>query len=361
MDVPSFYACYLLKSLSFPKSVYIGSTPNPIRRLRQHNGLISSGASKTSKRRPWDMTMIVYGFPSKLAALQFEWAWQHPHKTLRLPSETRSIIRGSKSARKRASSPRFDLKKSAQNVFAMLTSDAWSGWPLKMKIFSQEVWIIWKQILDKASGGLPAHITLELDPRKRTVETKEGSPAHEIPLRPGKIREKTPLPGSPVSKTKRLIYKPDEFGGVQGIDLLATKFTTDHLEKAEKIFDNGIEGKICSICLKPFSAKLLQTLTSPHENIILCTSGPCTHLAHVRCLAAIFLDKSKSLLPIIGFCPGCSSSLSWIDLIRGVGIRAKASMKTKAWKIDNDLDLVLDAMDEDEDIGSSGDTSSSTG
>jgi hypothetical protein len=48
--------------------------------IMQHNGTMSGGSVNTSKNRPWDMVVVVYGFPSKCAALQFEWACTDQYK-----------------------------------------------------------------------------------------------------------------------------------------------------------------------------------------------------------------------------------------------------------------------------------------
>ncbi|XP_044484263.1 uncharacterized protein LOC123210117 [Mangifera indica] len=79
-----FFACYLLTSLSprYKGHTYIGFTVNPRRRIRQHNGEITCGAFRTKRRRPWEMVLCIYGFPTNVSALQFEWAWQHPAESL---------------------------------------------------------------------------------------------------------------------------------------------------------------------------------------------------------------------------------------------------------------------------------------
>ncbi|OAF67266.1 hypothetical protein A3Q56_05013 [Intoshia linei] len=85
-DIKNFNGCYLLYSLNekYLGKTYIGYTVNPYRRVRQHNRLIKGGASKTLRAGPWDMILIIYGFPNNVSALRFEWAWQNPKKSRRL-------------------------------------------------------------------------------------------------------------------------------------------------------------------------------------------------------------------------------------------------------------------------------------
>lgn len=57
---------------------YAGVSPDPVQRLRRHNGEIKGGAKyTTSKGAGWKHICIVSGFQNKIQALQFEWAVKH--------------------------------------------------------------------------------------------------------------------------------------------------------------------------------------------------------------------------------------------------------------------------------------------
>lgn len=69
------WKCYLVENRG---ATYVGVSPDPVRRLRQHNGEISGGAKYTaSKGAGWTHVCLVEGFRTKIEALQFEWAFKH--------------------------------------------------------------------------------------------------------------------------------------------------------------------------------------------------------------------------------------------------------------------------------------------
>ncbi|KAF8070339.1 hypothetical protein FPV67DRAFT_1013295 [Lyophyllum atratum] len=271
---PPFYACYLLKSIQTPRSkaTYIGSTPSPPRRIRQHNGELKQGAWKTRLRRPWVMQMIVHGFPSRLAALQFEWAWQHPEKS-------RHLRDASGEALFTARMPKH-VKTNVQIVRTMIANHPYHKWPLHVKLFTEDAVTAWNEATkDITQTPMPPGFTYSIE-----LEGVDG--------KSGKVGSGRCVP----------ISVKDE------------QFTSSYLAKNTALLVSNCDLK-CAIC-----DGLLTDYTTDALSTALCPAPTCTAVTHILCLSRQFLEADPSergLIPRGGKCTCCNTYTLWGDFVRG--------------------------------------------
>ncbi|EME43420.1 hypothetical protein DOTSEDRAFT_174260 [Dothistroma septosporum NZE10] len=304
--IPAFYACYLLRSIARHSSLYIGSTPNPPRRLKQHNGDAGGGAKRTSKDslRPWEISCLVTGFPSKIAALQFEWAWQNPNLTRHIAPDNRitqtkmtsRISPKTGRVRKRSARPRLSLTDRLANLHLLLRANSFERWPLKLTFYSEDVHRVWMKLPGVNVEKLRTGIDVVMDERSRV-----------LPAAP-KIDDTNP---------------PATAVGIQALDVGYSGIKSQ-LEKSQSLFAEG-HNQDCAICKKG--------LPSSGAGTLFCPSTTCDTVAHIQCLSDRFLrhvrDKT-AMVPTHGDCPGCGNKLQWVQLVKELTIRMRGEKEFKA-------------------------------
>ncbi|KZF20319.1 hypothetical protein L228DRAFT_240854 [Xylona heveae TC161] len=307
--IPAFYCCYLLRSTVRPSSLYIGSTPNPVRRLNQHNGVAKGGAARTSRNtlRPWEMVCIVTGFPSNIAALQFEWAWQNPHLTRHIPTEERinapqTRVRVSPKTgktRRRPTRPQVSLTDRLANLHLLLRAQTFCRWPLNLRFFCEDVFNLWNRWSDRVDGELREGIKVSLEtqaPSRESEETQQSSrPARKKPVAIERCFQKQ-------LESVQVDYDP----------------LAGHLDKSLNVLKNDGEAH-CALCRGKLRAS--------NDFILICPKDHCRASSHLSCLSSHFLsteDDPDTVLPISGTCPSCKAQLQWIDLVKEATLRMRS-------------------------------------
>ena len=301
--IPALYTVYILRSTMRHASLYIGSTPDPPRRLKQHNGEIKGGAARTSRAtlRPWEMVALVSGFPGSVAALKFEWALTNPHMSLHIPADARlSVARKTKRGGHRRRPP-TSMQSIVANLHLLLGVPSFTRWPLRLHVFAPEVLAAWNKWLATASKTKPP--TLEL-----VTDFGSGS----------------------APKT--------DAGAKAGVHAMPVDYTPlqDYVDKARDIFTFEREGD-CAVCH--------ETLPSGQNGLYaVCPNTSCEAVGHLRCWSGHLLSTEapvsasdtedelvhsvhadrQPLVPVRGYCPACRGPVLWADMMKELTLRLRA-------------------------------------
>ncbi|KAM5344782.1 hypothetical protein ACJ41O_010644 [Fusarium nematophilum] len=287
---PALYTVYVLRSTVRHASIYIGSTPNPPRRLKQHNGEARGGAVRTARQtlRPWEPIILVSGFPSMVAALKFEWALTNPHVTMHIPTEDRLINVRQKAKRNgKPRRPLHSLTSVVSNLHLLLGVSSFARWPLTLHFFvrdSKKAWDDWLETV----GGSPREglrILTDFGPAIRNRETSpEPWGIHALPL------DYAPLKG--------------------------------YVEKAHNVVSFEREGK-CVHCHEE-----LESSRGLHP---ICPNDGCETMGHLDCWSkhALGGEDDGTVIPRSCRCPSCGGEIQWGDMMKELTLRVRGSKEVE--------------------------------
>ncbi|TGJ86995.1 hypothetical protein E0Z10_g1734 [Xylaria hypoxylon] len=289
--IPPLYTVYILRSTVQHASLYIGSTPNPPRRLKQHNGEAKGGAARTSRRtlRPWEMVGLVSGFPGMVAALKFEWALNNPHVSLHIPTASRITISTQRKRNGQPKRPPRSVKSIISNVHLLLRVPSFARWPLKLHFFAPEVHRTWTGYCDTASEPLRKTIPVYTDfaPIQSAADESMSTEA--------------PSPPSPY-----------------GIHALSLDYAPmkNYVEKTQSLYSFEREGA-CVICS--------ETLAHGEGLYATCSNALCEGTGHISCWSRHLLGSNpgEDIIPISGCCPQCGGEVIWGDMMQEMSLRLR--------------------------------------
>ncbi|KAJ3579861.1 hypothetical protein NPX13_g705 [Xylaria arbuscula] len=284
--IPPLYTVYILRSTVHHSSLYIGSTPNPPRRLKQHNGEAKGGAARTSRKRlrPWEMVGLVSGFPGMVAALKFEWALNNPHISLHIPAESRITVSTQRKRSGMPKRPRHSMKSILSNVHLLLRVPSFARWPLKLHFFAPDVHGIWNRLCDSASESLRETIPILTD----------------FSLSPGDTGVST------------------EDTNLRGIHALPLDYAPmkQYVEKTRSLYSFEREGK-CIVCD--------EHLEHGEGLYATCSNPLCEGTGHIACWSKHLLRNNlgEDIIPISGQCPECKGDVVWGDMVKEMSLRIR--------------------------------------
>lgn len=251
--------------------------------------------------RPWEMAVRVTGFPSKIAALQFEWAWHNTHLTKKIPDKQRITFPQTLSPktgrfRKKVVKPCESPTAKISNLHLLLRVPGFARWPLQVRFFCEEIHRIWQAWNDRVDVSISGRHRVLLDVKQ---------PEEAVDSRDMSVQAK--------GKRKREALGK---GGVDGLDVGYSELK-GHVEKSISVLaEDGASN--CAVCLKTLGSQPKMALVCPHDG--------CRAASHMTCLASTFRvgeRQETSVVPTRGPCPICKQELQWLEMVKEMSLRAR--------------------------------------